>query len=267
MGRCSATMALTLATPGPVAGMALVLAYRGCPVVYDSPAMIVHGRDAPSTAVRPADPLAVPAIVPPRLSRCGRARRAMVRGGRCSAWCLPLVAPAAAGGLGDRACARARRAAGDQPGRSIRPASSRCRCSSGACCTRASRATSSGVALIMLIVIAAAGLVAAVALGWLRARRVGWVQPTACQRVSRWVSPTLLLVAFLRLLAGEHRLDGLVELVVQVRPAADEEAGDVAVAADDDRLGDRDGLVLARRRRRRGRGRPSRAASGAPAWP
>jgi iron(III) transport system permease protein len=32
-----ATLALTLATPGPVAGMALVLAYRALPVVYDSP--------------------------------------------------------------------------------------------------------------------------------------------------------------------------------------------------------------------------------------
>jgi len=35
------TLALTLATPGPVAGMALVLAYRGWPTIYDSPAMIV----------------------------------------------------------------------------------------------------------------------------------------------------------------------------------------------------------------------------------
>ena len=35
------TLALTLATPGPVAGMALVLAYRAIPVVYDSPAMVV----------------------------------------------------------------------------------------------------------------------------------------------------------------------------------------------------------------------------------
>jgi iron(III) transport system permease protein len=34
-------LALTLATPGPVAGMALVLGYHALPVVYDSPAMIV----------------------------------------------------------------------------------------------------------------------------------------------------------------------------------------------------------------------------------
>jgi len=36
-----AALALTLAAPGPVAGMALVLAYRAVPVIYDSPAMIV----------------------------------------------------------------------------------------------------------------------------------------------------------------------------------------------------------------------------------
>jgi iron(III) transport system permease protein len=35
------TLALTLATPGPVAGMGLVLAYRAFPVVYDSAAMVV----------------------------------------------------------------------------------------------------------------------------------------------------------------------------------------------------------------------------------
>jgi iron(III) transport system permease protein len=35
------TLALTLATPGPVAGMALVLAYRAIPLVYDSAAMVV----------------------------------------------------------------------------------------------------------------------------------------------------------------------------------------------------------------------------------
>jgi iron(III) transport system permease protein len=38
------TLALTLATPGPVAGMALVLAYRHWPAVYDSPAMIVMAQ-------------------------------------------------------------------------------------------------------------------------------------------------------------------------------------------------------------------------------
>jgi iron(III) transport system permease protein len=34
-------LALTLAAPGPVAGMALVLAYRAVPAIYDSPAMVV----------------------------------------------------------------------------------------------------------------------------------------------------------------------------------------------------------------------------------
>ena len=37
----AATVAATLATPGPVAGMALVLAYVGWPAVYDSPALVV----------------------------------------------------------------------------------------------------------------------------------------------------------------------------------------------------------------------------------
>jgi iron(III) transport system permease protein len=36
-----ASLIVALATPGPVAGMALVLAYRSIPSIYDSPAMIV----------------------------------------------------------------------------------------------------------------------------------------------------------------------------------------------------------------------------------
>ena len=36
-----ATLRVTLAVPGPIAGMALVLAYRQFPSIYDSPAMIV----------------------------------------------------------------------------------------------------------------------------------------------------------------------------------------------------------------------------------
>ncbi len=36
-----AILCVTLAAPGPVAGMALVLAYRMVPVIYDSPLMIV----------------------------------------------------------------------------------------------------------------------------------------------------------------------------------------------------------------------------------
>ena len=39
-----ATLCLTLAAPGPVAGMALVLAYRPFPPLYDSPAMIVMAQ-------------------------------------------------------------------------------------------------------------------------------------------------------------------------------------------------------------------------------
>ena len=40
--RPSRCAALTLATPGPVAGMGLVLAYRQVPWAYDSPLMLVH---------------------------------------------------------------------------------------------------------------------------------------------------------------------------------------------------------------------------------
>ena len=43
-----ATIALTLATPGPVAGMALELAYRWFPPIYDSPLIVVmRSRSAP----------------------------------------------------------------------------------------------------------------------------------------------------------------------------------------------------------------------------
>jgi iron(III) transport system permease protein len=39
----AASVALALAAPGPVAGMALVLAYRDVPIVYDTPAKVVLG--------------------------------------------------------------------------------------------------------------------------------------------------------------------------------------------------------------------------------
>ncbi len=39
-----ATMIVALATPGPVAGRALVLAYRDWPALYDSPAIIVMAQ-------------------------------------------------------------------------------------------------------------------------------------------------------------------------------------------------------------------------------
>ena len=41
-GAAIACAALTLATPGPVAGMGLVLAYREVPWAYGSPLMLVH---------------------------------------------------------------------------------------------------------------------------------------------------------------------------------------------------------------------------------
>ena len=39
-----ATLALTLATPGPVAGMALELAYRWFPPIYDSPLIVIMAQ-------------------------------------------------------------------------------------------------------------------------------------------------------------------------------------------------------------------------------
>ena len=38
---CAASVALALATPGPVAGMALVLAYRSFPAIYDTPIIVI----------------------------------------------------------------------------------------------------------------------------------------------------------------------------------------------------------------------------------
>jgi iron(III) transport system permease protein len=38
---CAASIALALATPGPVAGMSLVLAYREFPIIYDSPLILI----------------------------------------------------------------------------------------------------------------------------------------------------------------------------------------------------------------------------------
>ena len=62
--RCVAliTLALTLATPGPVAGMALVLAYRNFPCMSDSPAVVAMAealRNIPDAVLIPS--LATPA--------------------------------------------------------------------------------------------------------------------------------------------------------------------------------------------------------------
>ena len=65
-----ATLCLTLAAPGPVAGMALCWPIDGSRI-YDSPVMIVMAETLRSLPYALA-PLAVPAIVSPGLSRCGR---------------------------------------------------------------------------------------------------------------------------------------------------------------------------------------------------
>ena len=132
-------MALALATPGPVAGMALKRAYLDVPEIYDSSAMIVLVQALralpyvllilwPFLRSFPQDYLDAAALdgygsfgqmvrvaLPLSLRRCWRPGRSRWR----SAWA---------------SCPRR--------GRSIRPGSSRCRCSSGDCCTPASRATS-----------------------------------------------------------------------------------------------------------------------------
>ena len=70
-----ATLCLTLATPGPVAGMALVLAYRDVAGRVRLAAHDRHGPDVPLVALRDPAPVALLAFIPPGLSRRGRTRR------------------------------------------------------------------------------------------------------------------------------------------------------------------------------------------------
>ena len=107
-------MALALATPGPVAGRALVLAYRDLPALYDSSTIIVVAQ-ALRLAVRPADPLAVPPLLPPGLPRRRRARR-LRAGGSDAPRRVAAIGPGTAGGLDGLAGAGPGRAAGHAPG-------------------------------------------------------------------------------------------------------------------------------------------------------
>ena len=131
-GRCAwrivalVLLALTLATPGPVAGMALVLAYRAWPSVYDSPAMIVMAETMRTL------PYSLSILWPfLRSFPQDYLDAAALDGIGPSGPVLPRRAPARldgrSGRLGGRVCDRAGRAAGDQPGL-LRPAHSRCRC-------------------------------------------------------------------------------------------------------------------------------------------
>ena len=134
-----ATMVVALATPGPVAGRALVLGYRDWPEVYDSSAMIVMAQALralpyvllvlwPFVRSFPQDYLDAAALDGHgpwgRIFRVALplSLRALV-----AAWLIALAL-----GLGELP-------ATDQV---YPPASSRCRSSSGACSIRASRATS-----------------------------------------------------------------------------------------------------------------------------
>ena len=160
-------MALALATPGPVAGRALVLAYRDLPALYDSSAIIVLAQALralpyvllvlwPFLRSFPQDYLDAAALdgygPPGQMLRVALplSARALL-----AAWTVALAL-----GLGELP-------ATDQvypPGIEPMPVFLWGLLHTGV------ESHLSGVALIMLAVIAAAGLAAAVALGWSRGR-------------------------------------------------------------------------------------------------
>jgi iron(III) transport system permease protein len=159
-------MALALATPGPVAGRALVLAYRDLPALYDSSAIIVVAQALralpyallilwPFLRSFPQDYLDAAALdgygPPGQMLRV--ALPLSVRG-LLAAW---MVAMALA--LGELPATRQVYPAGIEP----MPVFLWGLLHTGV------ESHLSGVALIMLAVIAAAGLAAAVAIGWSRA--------------------------------------------------------------------------------------------------
>ena len=161
-------MALALATPGPVAGRALVLAYRDLPALYDSSAMIVLAQ-----ALR-ALPYVLLILWPflrsfPQDYLDAAALDGYGPAGQMSASCCRYRS-GAAGGLDGRAGAGPGRAARHRqvypPG--IEPMS----VFLWGLLHTGVESHLAGVALIMLAVIAAAGLAAAVALGWSRSRAV-----------------------------------------------------------------------------------------------
>jgi iron(III) transport system permease protein len=99
----AASVALALATPGPVAGMALVLAYRDVPIVYDTPAIVVLGyvlRTVPYAvlvlwpALRTVPEALLEAAALEGYGAWGRARRVALplsRGALLAAWGVAFV--------------------------------------------------------------------------------------------------------------------------------------------------------------------------------
>ena len=136
-------LALTLATPGPVAGMALVLAYRAFPLIYDSAAMVVMADEDRAVDDRIAFNLA---LIPSGRS-CARSpkniwmrRRSMgwAPGASSSAW--SSRSRAGRFWLPGRSRLRSGSASCRRPTWLRRRAHSQCRYSFGACCTREWRA-------------------------------------------------------------------------------------------------------------------------------
>ena len=109
-----ATLALTLATPGPVAGMALELAYRWFPPIYDSPLIVVMAESIRTL------PYALLILWPALRILPGELLESAVLDGH-GPWgqlwhvILPLSRRRARGGLVRGLRARLRRAAGNQP--------------------------------------------------------------------------------------------------------------------------------------------------------
>jgi iron(III) transport system permease protein len=160
-------MAMALATPGPVAGRALMLAYIGLPALYDSSAMIVLAQSLralpyvllilwPFLRSFPQDYLDAAA-----LDGYGPA-------GQMARVVLPLSIPAASAswmvalalGLGELPATRQVYPPGIEPMSVFL----------WGLLHTGVESHLAGVALMMLMVIAAAGMAAAVALGWSRAR-------------------------------------------------------------------------------------------------
>ena len=109
-----ATLALTLATPGPVAGMALELAYRWYPPIYDSPLILVFAQSVRTLPYALLDSLARPANSPRRAAGICSPGRLWPLGPALARHFSPLAARAGCG-LVRGVRARLRRAAGNQP--------------------------------------------------------------------------------------------------------------------------------------------------------
>jgi iron(III) transport system permease protein len=159
----AASVALALAAPGPVAGMALVLAYRDVPPVYDTPAKVVLGY------VLRTLPYAVLVLWPaPAADPRGPARRGEPGGlrpvGPGPAGGPPPVPRGAGGGLGRRVRAGPGGTARDELAEV--PGSEPLSVFVWGLLHTGVESQLAGIGLVMLAAFAAAGLLAAGALRW-----------------------------------------------------------------------------------------------------